>query len=68
MVFIILIAYGVAAGWVLIAKKKMKISQVFLPLMAFAIVSSVALGQNDTESLIPEASDGIGIFNFLAIV
>lgn len=32
----------------------------------FAIVASVALGQNYTQSLIQEANDGIGISNFLA--
>ncbi|NEU32142.1 hypothetical protein GN156_15415 [bacterium LRH843] len=35
-------------------------------MIAFAILSSVALGQNYTLSLIPEANDGIGISNFLA--
>ena len=35
-------------------------------MIAFAILSSIALSQNYTVSLIPEANDGIGISNFLA--
>lgn len=62
MIFIILILYGMIAG-IFISKKKIKMSQAILPIISF---SSVALGQNYTESLIPEANDGIGITNFLA--
>ena len=64
MVFIILL-YGTIAG-VFISKRKMKMSQAVIPMIAFAILSSVALGQNYTKSLIPEVNDGIGISNFLA--
>lgn len=65
MVFIILIIYGIIAG-VFISKKKMKMSQAVVPMMAFAILSSVALGQNYTMSVIPGIHDGIGVSNFLA--
>lgn len=65
MIFIILILYGMIAG-IFISKKKIKMSQAILPMISFAILSSVALGQNYTASLIPEANDGIGITNFLA--
>lgn len=65
MIFIILILYGIIAG-IFISKKKIKMSQAILPMISFAILSSVALGQNYTASLIPEANDGIGITNFLA--
>lgn len=41
-------------------------SQAIIPMIAFAILSSIALSQNYTVSLIPEANDGIGISNFLA--
>lgn len=41
-------------------------SQAVIPMLAFTILSSVALGQNYTVSLLPEANDGIGISNFLA--
>ncbi|SDO25431.1 hypothetical protein SAMN05518871_11349 [Psychrobacillus sp. OK028] len=65
MIFVILVLYGIIAG-VFISKKKMNMSQATIPMIAFAILSSVALGQNYTESLIPEANDGIAISNFLA--
>lgn len=64
-VLILLVIYGIVVG-VFIAKKKMKMSQALLPMMAFAIVSSVALGQNYLMAIIPEMNDGIGISNFLA--
>ncbi|MEH7247974.1 hypothetical protein V7114_14450 [Neobacillus niacini] len=64
MVFIILL-YGIIAG-VFISKRKMKMSQAVIPMISFAILSSVALGQNYSTSLIPEVNDGIGISNFLA--
>lgn len=64
MVFILLL-YGTIAG-LFISKRKMKMSQAVIPMIAFAILSSVALGQNYTKSLIPEVNDGIGISNFLA--
>ncbi|MFC4411610.1 hypothetical protein ACFOZY_14375 [Chungangia koreensis] len=65
MVLILLILYGIITG-IFISKRKMKISQAVIPMMAFTILSSVALGQNYTVSLIPEANDGIGISNFFA--
>ena len=65
MIFVILVLYGMIAG-VFISKRKMKMSQAAIPMIAFAILSSVALGQNYTVSLIFEANDGIGIANFLA--
>jgi len=65
MIFVILVLYGIIA-WLFISKKKMKVSQAVIPMIAFSILSSVALGQNYTVSLIPEANDGIGISNFLA--
>lgn len=64
MVLIILL-YGIIAG-IFISKRKMKMSQAVIPMIAFAILSSVALGQNYINSLIPEVNDGIGISNFLA--
>lgn len=64
MVFIILL-YGIIAG-IVISKRKMKMSQAVIPMIALAILSSVALGQNYTQSLISEVNDGIGISNFLA--
>ncbi|WP_277585234.1 hypothetical protein [Psychrobacillus antarcticus] len=65
MIFVILVLYGIIAGF-FISKRKMKMSQAVIPMIAFAILSSVSLGQNYTVSLIPEANDGIGISNFLA--
>ena len=65
MIFIIILLYGIIAG-VFISKRKMKISQAVIPMIAFAILSSVALGQNYTQSLIVKVNDGIGISNFLA--
>ena len=65
MILVILVLYGIIAG-VFISKKKMKMSQAVIPMITFAILSSAALGQNYTASLISEANDGIGISNFLA--
>ena len=65
MIFAILVFYGMIACF-FISKGKMKMSQAVIPMIAFAILSSVALGQNYTVSLIPEANDGIAISNFLA--
>ena len=65
MIFVILVLYGIIA-WLFISKKKMKVSQAVIPMIAFSILSSIALGQNYTVSLIPRANDGIGISNFLA--
>ena len=65
MIFVILVLYGFIAGF-LISKRKIKSSQAVIPMMAFAILSCVALGHNHTVSLISEANDGIGISNFLA--
>ena len=65
MIFVILVLYAIIA-LLFISKKKMKVSQAVIPMIAFSILSSVALGQNYTASLIPGANDGIGISNFLA--
>ena len=65
MIFVILVLCGMIA-LLFISKKKMKVSQAVIPMIAFSILSSVALGQNYTVSLIPKANDGIGISNFLA--
>ena len=65
MIFVILVLYGIVAGF-FISKRKMKISQAVIPMIAFAILSCIALGHNHTVSLISEANDGIGISNFLA--
>jgi len=65
MIYILLALYGLIAG-VFIVKKKMRMSQALIPMIAFSILSSVALGQNYTQSLISEVNDGIGISNFLA--
>ncbi|MEH7392358.1 hypothetical protein [Bacillus sp. JJ1474] len=64
MVFIILL-YGIIVG-VFISKRTLKMSQAVIPMIAFTILSSVALGQNYTTSIISEVNDGIGISNFLA--
>ncbi|MEH7114959.1 hypothetical protein V7124_21750 [Neobacillus niacini] len=64
MVFILLL-YGSIAG-VVISKRIMKMSQAVIPMIAFAILSSVSLAQNYTARLIPEVNDGIGISNLLA--
>ncbi len=47
-------------------QKKVKFSTALLPLLLFSIVANVALAQNYTQSLIPEANDGMGISNLLA--
>lgn len=65
MIFFLLLLYGITAG-IFISKRKMKMSQAVIPMLAFAILSSIALGQNYTVSLIPEVNDGIAISNFLA--
>ena len=65
MVFILLVLYGIIAGY-FISKRKMRLSQAIIPMLAFSILASVALAQNYTQSLIPEVNDGIGISNFLA--
>ena len=50
----------------LASQKKIKLSTAILPFVLFSILANVALSQNYTHSLIPEANDGIGISNFLA--
>ena len=47
-------------------QKKVKFSTALLPVLLFSIVANVALAQNYTQSLIPEANDGMGISNRLA--
>lgn len=51
---------------IVVLKKIVKISTALLPLLLFSILANVALAQNYTHSLIPEANDGIGISNRLA--
>ena len=51
---------------IVVLKKIVKFSTAVLPLMLFSILANVALAQNYTHSLIPEANDGIGISNRLA--
>lgn len=63
MIWLLLVLYVILVG-IFISKKKMKLSQAVMPMIAFSILSSVALGQNYTASLIPEANDGIGISSF----
>ena len=53
-------------GLYLAIQKKLKFSAVLLPLLLFSILVNVALAQNYTQSLIPEANDGLGISNMLA--
>ena len=65
MIFVILVLYGIVAGFFR-SKRNIKLSQAVIPMLAFAILSCVALGHNHTVSLISEANDGIGISNFLA--
>lgn len=55
MSLILFIIYGLVS-WCVVAKTKIKISQALLPLIAFTIISSVALNQNYTMSLIPEVT------------
>ena len=50
----------------LVIQKKFKISTALLPLLLFSILANVALAQNYTQSLIPEANDGLGVSNKLA--
>lgn len=64
MVFILLL-YGIMVG-VFISKRIIKMSHAVIPMIAFTTLSSVALGQNYTNSLIPKVNEGIGISNFLA--
>jgi hypothetical protein len=47
-------------------KKWIKFSTAVLLLLLFSILSNIALAQNYTQSVIPEANDGIGISNSLA--
>ena len=43
MIFVILVLYGIVAGF-FISKRKMKISQAVIPMIAFAILSCVVFG------------------------
>lgn len=65
MIFLVLIGYGLLAG-AFVAKRKIKMSQAVIPLLAFALVATIALGQNYTVSVVADLNDGIGITNFLA--
>ena len=46
--------------------KMIKFSSSILILLLFSVIANVALAQNYTQSLIPEANDGMGISNKLA--
>lgn len=45
---------------------KNALSKVMLILILLSILTNISLAQNYTQSLIPEANDGIGISNILA--
>lgn len=51
---------------ILAVNKTIKFSSSLLILLLFSIITNVALAQNYTQSLIPEANDGLGISNLLA--
>lgn len=51
---------------ILAVNKTIKFSSSILLLLLFTIITNVALAQNYTHSLIPEANDGLGISNLLA--
>ena len=51
---------------ILAINKTIKFSSSILILLLFSIIANVALAQNYTQSLIPEANDGMGISNQLA--
>ena len=66
MSFIIFIVYSVIAT-ILVNKRKITLSQAFIPIIFFTIICTIALGQNYTMSYMqPPINDGIGISNFLA--
>jgi len=64
MDFIIFVYFAITMY--LAIQKKIKFSTAMLPLLLFSILANVALAQNYTQSLIPEANDGLGISNWLA--
>ncbi len=51
---------------ILAINKTIKFSSSILILLLFSIITNVALAQNYTQSLIPEANDGISISNQLS--
>ena len=51
---------------ILAINKTIKFSSSILILLLFSIITNVALAQNYTQSLIPEANDGLGISNLLS--
>ena len=51
---------------ILAINKTIKFSSSILILLLFSIIANIALAQNYTQSLIPEANDGMGISNQLA--
>ncbi len=51
---------------ILAINKTIKFSSSILILLIFSIITNVALAQNYTQSLIPEANDGLSISNRLA--
>jgi hypothetical protein len=64
MDFVIFVYFAITMY--LAIQKKIKFSTALLPLLLFSILANVALAQNYTQSLIPEANDGLGISNWLA--
>lgn len=64
----VLIMYGVVAG-LFVAKQIIKVSQALLPMIFFAIICAISLGQNYTVSLMAttaELEEEYRISNFLA--
>lgn len=51
---------------ILAINKTIKFSSSILILLLFSIITNVALAQNYTQSLIPEANDGLSISNQLS--
>ena len=51
---------------ILAINKTIKFSSSILILLVFSIITNVALAQNYTQSLIPEANDGLSISNQLS--
>jgi len=46
--------------------REFEISKALIPLILFALISTICLGINYTASAVPALNDGIGIHNFLA--
>ena len=63
----VLIVYGVVAG-LFVSKSRIKISQALLPMVFFAIICAISLGQNYTMSFMGNTADldEYKVSNFLA--